>query len=296
MKRFVCSALFFFISILCAVEELDWSKAEKVQTGVDHLRIEEKHPRLMKISILRVDLTTPGLDFTATGRDENWGKEMPDWKGGIIRTKRQRTRDFMKECRDKGENMIVAVNAAPWTRPFNHKYADPSGTNILNGEVISENKPARPAFVIYNDGTPAIVPQIFVEDYEKIKVAVSGFSIVAKNGVSTFKDKNLAPRTAYGISADKRYLYILGVDGRQSGWSMGMTCQEAGLWLMAAGASDAINMDGGGSTTLIYWNEKDNDMVSLCRHNLAKYERVVGSNFGIILRKSTPDRKSYLEK
>ena len=75
-----------------------------------------------------------------------------------------------------------------------------------------------------------------------------------------------------------------------------MTCQEAGLWLMAAGASDAINMDGGGSTTLVYWNEKDNEMVSLCRHNPTRYERVVGSNFGIILRKSTPDKDRTLEK
>ena len=288
MKRIVSIALFLVVFLSHGVEPLDWSKAVKVQKGVEHLRIEETNPRLMKISILRVDLTTPGLDFTATGRDEHWGKEMPDWKGGIIRTKRQRTRDFMKEARAKGMNMIVAVNAAPWSpwkRPFNHKYADPSGINILNGEVISENRGRLPAFVIYNDGSPAIVPQIFVEDYPKIKVAVTGFSIVAKNGVSTFKDKSLAPRTAYGISADKRYLYILGVDGRQPGWSMGMTCQEAGLWLLAAGASDAINMDGGGSTTLIYWNEKDNSMVSLCRHNLARYERVVGSNFGIFLKK-----------
>lgn len=288
MKRISAVALFFIVFLASAIDALDWSKAERVQKGVDHLRIEETKPRLMKISILRVDLTTPGLDFTTTGRDVDWGKEMPDCKGSIIRTKRQRTRDFMQESRAKGMNMIVAVNAAPWSpwkKPFTHKYANPTGINILNGVVISDNKSRFPAFVIYKDGTPAIVPQIPAEDYKKIKVAVTGFSIVAKNGVSTFKDKTLAPRTAYGISADKRYLYILGVDGRQPDWSMGMTCQEAGLWLMAAGASDAINMDGGGSTTLIYWNAKDKKMVSLCRHNLARYERVVGSNFGIFLKK-----------
>ena len=63
-----------------------------------------------------------------------------------------------------------------------------------------------------------------------------------------------------------------------------MTCQEAGLWLLAAGASDAINMDGGGSTTLIYWDKKKKEMVSLCRHGKLRYERVVGSNFGIFLK------------
>lgn len=286
MKRFSALILFFSAVILCAVEPLDWSKAKTVQRGVSHLRIERKQPRLMKINILRIDLKTPGLDFTATDRDKDWGKPMPDSKDYIIRTKRQRTRDFMKSSRKKGMNMIVAVNAAPWgpwRRPFNHKYANPSGVNILNGRIISENKVKRPVFVIYNDGTPAIEQKLLQEDYAKIKVAVSGFNIVAKNGKPTYKDKSLAPRTAYGFSADKRYLYILGVDGRQKEWSMGMTIQETGEWLIAAGASDGINMDGGGSTTLIYWDAKKKKMVSLCRH-FGGYERVVGSNFGIFLK------------
>ena len=139
--------------------------------------------------------------------------------------------------------------------------------------------------MIYKDGTPAIERKLYVEDYPNIKIAVSGFSIVARDGKSTFKDKLLAPRTAYGISADKRYMYILCVDGRQKTWSMGMTCQEAGEWLLAAGASDAINMDGGGSTTLVYWNEKENKLESLCRHAPNGYERYVASSIGIILKK-----------
>ena len=288
LKKIGSLILFLTVFVVSAIEPLDWSKAKEIRKGISCLRIEETNPRLMKINILRIDLKTPGLDFTATGRDENWGKEMPDCKGYIIRTKRQRTRDFMKEARAKGMNMVVAVNAAPWgpwKKPFNHKYANPSGVNILNGVVISDHQGKGPVFVIYKDGTPAIERRLFVEDYPNIKVAVSGFSIVAKDGKSTFKDKTLAPRTAYGISADKRYMYILCVDGRQKEWSMGMTCQEAGLWLLAAGASDAINMDGGGSTTLVYWDETAKKMVSLCRHNKYGYERFVASSFGIFLKK-----------
>ena len=286
-KRLVYLSLFFVLLTLSALESLDWSKAVPVQKGVMYLRIEAERPRLMKINILRIDLKTPGLDFITTDRDENWGKAMPDCEGYIIRTKRQRTRDFMMEARTKGMNMIVAVNAAPWgpwKKPFNHKYANPSGVNILNGKVISDHQGKGPVFVIYKDGTPAIEKRLVVEDYPNIKVAVSGFSIVAKDGKSTFKDKSLAPRTAYGISADKRYIYILAVDGRQKDWSMGMTCQEAGEWLLAAGASDAINMDGGGSTTLIYWDEKAKKMVSLCRHTKSGYERLVGSSLGIFIK------------
>lgn len=288
MKRIIAITFFLALFLLSAVEPLDWSKATVIHKGISHLRIEKDVPRLMKIQILRIDLKTPGLDFTTTGRDQHWGKEMPDCEGYIIRTKRQRTRDFMKEARAKGMNMVVAVNAAPWgpwKAPFTHKYANPSGVNILNGVVISDHQGKGPVFVIYKDGTPAIEPRLNVEDYPNIKIAVSGFSIVARNGKSTFKDKSLAPRTAYGISADKRYMYILCVDGRQKSWSMGMTCQEAGEWLMAAGAADAINMDGGGSTTLVYWDEKKNKQVSLCRHTLGGYERYVGSSIGIILKK-----------
>lgn len=273
---------------LFAVEPLDWSKGKTVQKGVLHLKIETDQPRLMKINILRIDLQTPNLDFTATDRDRDWGKPMPDYKQGTIRTKRIRTQEFLRNARRHGINMIVAVNAAPWspwTKPFNHKYGDPSGINILNGKIISDHDGRGPTFLIRDDGTPAIMQRIPKEDYGKIKVAVSGFSIIARNGQPTINDKQLAPRTAYGISADGKYLYILGIDGRQPKWSMGSTCREAGEWLIAAGAKDAINMDGGGSTTLVYWDSQKKKPVSLCRHSESGYERPVASNLGIFLKK-----------
>ena len=285
-KCFVLLA-FLFSFLLSAVEPLDWSAGTEVQKGVLHLKIGTDQPRLMKINILRVDLQTPDLEFTATGRDRDWGKPMPDFPKKIIRTKRMRTQEFLRSARRKGLNMIVAANAAPWgpwEKPFNHKYADPSGINILDGEVISDHG-GGPAFVIYKDGKPEIVSKIPKEDYEKIKIAVAGFSIIARNGKLTISDKKLAPRTAYGISADKRYLYLLGIDGRQPKWSLGSTCREAGEWLIAAGANDAINMDGGGSTTLVYWDQGRKKPVSLCKHTENGYERPVASSIGIILKK-----------
>ena len=46
--------------------EVDWNKAERIQQGVDLLRIELAQPRLMKMYLLRIDLDTPGLRFTGT--------------------------------------------------------------------------------------------------------------------------------------------------------------------------------------------------------------------------------------
>jgi exopolysaccharide biosynthesis protein len=58
------------------------------------------------------------------------------------------------------------------------------------------------------------------------------------------------PRTAVGIRADGRILLVT-VDGRQPERSVGMTIPELAALLRELGAVEAINMDGGGSTTMV---------------------------------------------
>lgn len=57
------------------------------------------------------------------------------------------------------------------------------------------------------------------------------------------------PRTALGVTADGRLLLVV-VDGRQSGYSSGMGLQELADLMTSLGARDAINLDGGGSSTM----------------------------------------------
>ena len=76
----------------------------------------------------------------------------------------------------------------------------------------------------------------------------------------------LAPRTAIGLSADGRWLYALVVDGRQPTYSRGADMDDLIRVLKAAGASDAINMDGGGSSTLAWWDEEKRKTVIPNRH------------------------------
>jgi hypothetical protein len=57
------------------------------------------------------------------------------------------------------------------------------------------------------------------------------------------------PRSALGLSADSTTLYIVVVDGRRP-WSVGMSLVELGDAMLALGAHDAMNLDGGGSSTL----------------------------------------------
>jgi exopolysaccharide biosynthesis protein len=57
------------------------------------------------------------------------------------------------------------------------------------------------------------------------------------------------PRTAVAKLADDKFLMVT-VDGRQPGTSVGMNLQELAEMLLELGAVDAMNLDGGGSTTM----------------------------------------------
>ena len=60
------------------------------------------------------------------------------------------------------------------------------------------------------------------------------------------------PRTAVGIARDGRRLLLVVVDGRQKPYSDGMTLRELADVMRGLGARDAINLDGGGSTTMVH--------------------------------------------
>ncbi len=57
------------------------------------------------------------------------------------------------------------------------------------------------------------------------------------------------PKTGLGITADGRILMVT-VDGRQGSYSTGVSMQEMGQLMRRLGATDAINLDGGGSTSM----------------------------------------------
>jgi len=59
-----------------------------------------------------------------------------------------------------------------------------------------------------------------------------------------------APRTAAAVDADGR-LMLVTVDGRDAGGSGGMTLGELAIALIKLGAKDAMNLDGGSSSTFV---------------------------------------------
>ncbi len=264
-------------------KNFNWRNSKTVAAGVVRAEWEFTSPRLIRVFALKVDLQTPKLRFHVTPRAEDYGKKMPDAPEYTIRTRRETTRNFFTELRKKKFRMVAAVNAAPWSpwkQPFTHTYADRMGLLISDGDVVMPPDGKRPSLVVMRDGRVDLKTVSPEDDISQILHAVTGFSFVLKDGKLLGDNKALAPRTGYGLSADKRYLYIFVADGRQEKYSMGMTHQEVGSFLRYLGAAAGVNMDGGGSSTLIVRKGKKTLMLN---QQPGGGERKVGASLGISL-------------
>lgn len=69
------------------------------------------------------------------------------------------------------------------------------------------------------------------------------------DGKLDYTDQSAAPRTAIGIRRDGSLLFYT-IDGRQSGYSYGVRIETLAKRMLELGCVDALNLDGGGSTTL----------------------------------------------
>ena len=262
--------------------------------------------RLLKAYVMRIDLKTPGLRFFSTDRDEeHYGETMPDYVPKknfpdklTVRTRRESTPAFLERSRKPveegglGLNAIVAFNTAPWLPwppPKNNVFADPMGLQIVNGREICDNV-ALPnmylnaIFAVYKNGQVEIGETVPKARRKDVLVAHSGFGLLMRNGKRLFfhpksYEGAIMPRMSVGLSRDKRYMFVVAIDGRETGWSDGAVGDEICDLMIDAGAWDAINYDGGGSATLCYWNETEKKPV-IVNHDT---KRPVGINLGLYI-------------
>lgn len=91
-----------------------------------------------------------------------------------------------------------------------------------------------------------------------VRSALGGRPRLLEGGEEVHQDVNLAdsfararhPRTAVGWDPNGT-LFLVAVDGRQEGYSDGMTLGELSAFFRRLGVTEAINLDGGGSTTMV---------------------------------------------
>ncbi|MFD9541880.1 phosphodiester glycosidase family protein [Streptomyces sp. NPDC060022] len=142
------------------------------------------------------------------------------------------------------DGRVVSVSATPGSGPV------PDGTTVLVGReagaaLLTDLKPGDPVALEYRARADSgAVP----------RTAVGGRELLVVDGAAQNHDgegnNTAAPRTAVGFSKDGRTMQVITVDGRQTD-SGGVTLTELGLMMRQAGSYSALNLDGGGSSTLV---------------------------------------------
>ena len=95
-----------------------------------------------------------------------------------------------------------------------------------------------------------------IESDPKVSESVGGSPVLVRDGKRWFSNDPTAfvrgrhPRTVVGWTPDGDVLLVT-VDGRQPGYSQGMSLAEVADLMIGLGVTEAINLDGGGSTTFV---------------------------------------------
>ena len=109
-------------------------------------------------------------------------------------------------------------------------------------------------------GSSITVGLSFKPDWPGIVAAVGGGPQIVRNGAPVFRAGEAfttnqlgqrAPRSAVGQSSDGRVV-LVAVDGRQPGYSVGLTNFELAQALVRLGAVTGMALDSGGSTTMAF--------------------------------------------
>lgn len=138
-------------------------------------------------------------------------------------------------------------------------HASPGETLSLRQEVLADGEVLRLApesFVV--NGGPRLLHQGRVDIRDREEGFVDDSFGERRNG-----------RTMAGVTAD-HHLLLVTVDGHQPAHSLGVTFFEGAQLMLSLGAVEAVNLDGGGSTTAVAGGELVN------RPSDAEGERAVG--------------------
>jgi len=258
-------------------------------------------PVLQVSHCMKIDLSDPDVQLFATPRHTNY-------VAGTVETSTLIVSNFLKKY-----HLAVASDANFYNA--NPGGSDPTqeglpcriyGLEVSTGAVVSvpdtgpdsngryasllftTNKEPR---IVWKNSPPGV-------DTTGIYTAISGYYPILSNGINigveaaaAYPDPSIhdyQPRTLFGLSQDRRYLFMATIDGRQSGYSDGALDAQSALWMQEYGAWDAINMDGGGSTALYRADCAGNPVAvnhsSYIGVSGGRRERIIGSHFGVSAR------------
>lgn len=166
--------------------------------------------------------------------DSNWNKQS---FGNSLFT------DMVEVVIDNNEVIDVRYGQPPIDIPING-YILVGRENA--GKILLEN---------FHIGNKVELQITSYPNYENIKAALGGGAIIVRDGVPVKNPDDIVitgeqPRTAIGITRDRSQLLLLTIDGRHTSYK-GVSQETLAETMVSLGAYEAINLDGGGSTTMV---------------------------------------------
>ncbi|HQX02061.1 MAG TPA: phosphodiester glycosidase family protein, partial [Anaerolineales bacterium] len=226
-----------------------------------------------------IDLRTPKFEFLVTPTSD---------PAGIIctRTTSKFLDDFKMHFAVNGDgfNYLPASYVPATYCPNGGDPVKTQGFAASRGKIYSPLKTAQPEVYISSRNQMSMnTPPGTIFN------AVSGDRMVVEKGAMV---KNLAaatpnPRTAYGLNQNGRWLTIMVIDGRQPGYSEGVTFPELANILISYGIYTGANMDGGGSSTMVIKGADGKPRVlnSPIDMNVPGRQRAVANHLGLYIKK-----------
>lgn len=251
---------------------------EQLYKGVTYIKEVRTDPRDMVIHILKINVARGGIRPLVTPPDRPKSDQPYN-----ART----TSEFAKKFK-----LQLAINGGgfrPWYDyklfyfPHSGDKVSPLGTTISENFSFNASEDQELPLLMFGGTRPVEIGYIA----SKAEYAVSGTRLLVDNGEITegLDSRKLAPRTTAGVDKKGQTLIIVIVDGRQSGYSKGITLKEIAQILLENGAERALELDGGGSSTLVL-NRDGNPVVlnSPVHRGIPGIERPVATHIGFSIK------------
>ena len=146
---------------------------------------------------------------------------------------------------ENGSVLSGTDKAAKWL----HAHARPGKSITISTSITADGSPLAPGTSVVNGG-----PRLLSNGSPDITAYAEGF-VWAENPEFYYRfGVRRNPRTLAGVTPGGNLL-LVAVDGRQPGYSVGASFEESALIMQALCAEEAVNLDGGGSTSLTIGEE-----------------------------------------
>jgi hypothetical protein len=251
---------------------------QSLYNGITYIRDVRSSPRALAIHSIRVQLDAEGIRFLVTPGDPTQAYSL----------KAQTTSQFLDRY-----DLQLAINGdffEPWWSNGIFDYyphvgdgADPLGFASSEGVTYSEQLENHPTLYISQGNHPSLV----LSNHQTYN-AISGNIVIVSDGevILSAHERyltDLHPRTAIGWTEDKTTLLIVVVDGRQPNYSEGVSLYELAEIMQEYGAYTALNLDGGGSSTLVMEGEFGEPIVlnSPIDQRIPGRERPIANHLGV---------------